>query len=181
VANEPKSPITALAELLSQQPTLKRPGVTVHPWRKGQSKSSAANRIVLVPTKTAAVAAASKTEGLCDFEQHFRAKIWGADGEAAWAILTWLIQALESQSVSSDDQGSPGYFWWPLGADWEDDADGSKGEVVSLIFWVRFTVLAVPFDPGHLGQWPLGRIDAVTDTLEDPDTGESATSTTPPE
>ena len=158
------SPITQLAQRLEQQPSLATPRVRVYPWRKSQALEGAPPRIVLYPSKGQTVAAASIPDGLCDVVQTMVADCWGRDGEQTWAILSWLIQALESQGTGTD--GDPGFWWELLGADWETAADtNTQGEAVSLLFTARFTIYAVPYDLAHLGQWPTGSIDSVSQTV----------------
>jgi hypothetical protein len=164
MANEPKSPITLFAERLTQQPALKSNGVPVYAWRKGQAKNTTARRIVIFPTRSGLPAAASNTGALCDVDQAMSAECWGGDGEQTWALMTWLIQALESQGVGSD--GDPGFYWNLLGSDWETLPDtASRGEVVSVLFQVKFAVAAMPYDFGKIGAWPTGQIDSVQQTI----------------
>lgn len=167
MANEPQSPIRALAELLAEQPTLKANQVPVFAWRKSQSKTTLPPRIVIYPTKAPLISATSKPEAIWDVEQHMNATCWGADGEQAWAVMVWLIQALESQAVgtdvdANDPSSGPGYAYDVLGADWEVDPDGTKGEAVSLLFSVRLSIAALPENVGHMGTWPTGQVDRAT-------------------
>lgn len=177
MANEAKSPITALAERLARQTPLKNNRVPVYPWRKSQAARTDARRIVLYPHKASTVEGGSVPEALCDLKQVMVADCWGRDGEEAWAIFTWLIQALDFQGRGSDeDAGDPasgaGYWWQLLGADWDVEADTStQGETVSVLFEVRFSVVALPYDPGHLGAWPTGQINAVQQ--DEPETRET--------
>lgn len=173
MANEPKSPITALAERLAQQPSLKSRGVSVFAWRKAQAKSTSSGRIVIFPTKSGLPAATSQTDALCDVQQQMAAECWGGNGDQTWALMTWLIQALESQSIGTDldenvaDSG-PGYGWSLLGADWETTADtSSQGEVVTVLFQIQLAIPAVAGDLGHMGNWPLGRIEKASQDFPD--------------
>ncbi len=160
MANEPKSPISAFAALLEQQPALKSKRVPVFAWRKSQAKNTAAPRIVIYPTKSGLPSATSIPDALCDVDQVLSAECWGADGDGTWALMTWLIQALESQGIG-DDTAGPGYHSSLLGADWETAADTTaQGEVVTVLFQIRLAIAALPYDLGHLGAWPTGEIDA---------------------
>lgn len=170
MANEPQSPISALAERLAEQPTLKANRIPVYAWRKGQARTTLPPRIVIYPTKAPLISAAAITEAFWDVEQHMNATCWGADGEQAWAVMVWLVQALESQAVGTDldpndPSSGPGYAYDVLGADWEVDADGTKGEAVSLLFSIRLSIEAVPQNVGHMGTWRTGEIQRASQNL----------------
>jgi hypothetical protein len=168
MANEPKSPITALAERLAQQPALKDNRVPVYAGRKAQARSTDARRIILFPHKATPQPGTSQPESLADFNQVMVAECWGRDVEETWALQTWLIQALQSQAEGTDEDpndasSGPGYWWDLLGADWDVDPDTTtKGETVGVMFTIRLTVAAAPYDYGHLGNWPTGRIDSAS-------------------
>lgn len=164
MANEPKSPIAALAERLAQQPSLKSNGVPVYPWRTTQAKNTDARRIVIFPTKGGLTPSTNVSSALCDVEQTLIAECWGKTGDATWAILSWLIQALESQAIGKD--GDPGYAYTLLGSDWSTSDDSStQGEVVGVLFEIRLQIPAVDGDVGHLGAWRTGQIDSATQDI----------------
>lgn len=156
-----KGPISTIAELLEQQPSLKLNRVPIYAGRKAQARSTSSRRIVIYPAKAGTVEGGSVPEALVDFKQVMAADCWGRDIDEAWALLSWLIQALESQGIGTE--GAPGYWWNVLGTDFDIEADTTtEGETASLLFEVRFSVPAAPYDFGHLGNWPQGDIDAVS-------------------
>lgn len=167
MANEPQSPISYFAAVLAQQPALKATGIPVYAWRKAQALNTQARRIVIYPSKSGLPNASKVPDGLCDVDQHMVAECWGYNGDVTWAIMSWLIQALESQSIGA--AGEPGFWWELLGADWETNADtGTQGECVSVIFSVKFTISAVAYDVAHMGVWPTGRIDSTSQEITEP-------------
>jgi hypothetical protein len=130
----PKSPLTLLAEQLSQAPTLKGFATKIALGVKKLNDQRSPRSIVFYPRSGPLANALSRSNSYLDMDLELVFRLWGADIDEAWDLRARLIEAMSSVGLA----GGP--FWSGVVENWDDDKDtAAQGTDLEVVLSVRLS------------------------------------------